>query len=33
VGQVSSDTGGVDNIVEGQLVDKGGELEKERQRL
>ena len=31
--QVGSDTGGVDDIVEGELVNERGELEEQRQRL
>lgn len=31
--QVSCNTGSVDNIVEGELVNEGGELEEEGQRL
>lgn len=33
MGQVSSDTGGVDNIVECELVDEGRELQEKRERL
>lgn len=33
VGQVGSDAGGVDNVVEGELVNEGRELEEEGQRL
>ena len=33
MGQVGGDTGGVDNIVEGELVNERGELEEQRQRL
>ena len=31
--QVGGDTGGVDDIVEGELVNERGELEEQRQRL
>jgi hypothetical protein len=33
VRQISSDTGGVDDIVEGKLVNEGAVLEKQGQRL
>lgn len=33
VGQVGGNTGGVDDIVEGELVDKGAELEEQGQGL
>jgi len=33
VGQVSGNTGGVDNVVEGKVGDQGRLLEEERQRL
>lgn len=33
MGQVSGNTGGVDDIVEGELVDERGVLEEEGQRL
>lgn len=33
VGQVSRDTGSVDDIVEGELVNQRGGLEQERERL
>jgi len=33
VGKVSSNTGGVDNIVESELINEGGELEEEREGL
>lgn len=33
VGQVSGNTGGVDNVVKGKVGDQGGLLEQERQRL
>lgn len=33
VGKIGRDTGGVHNIVEGQLVDEGTGLEEEGQRL
>jgi hypothetical protein len=33
VGEVGGDTGGVDNIVEGELVNERGELQEQRQRL
>lgn len=33
MGEIGGNAGGVDNIVEGELVDVGRELEKERERL
>lgn len=33
MGQVSGDTGGVDNVVEGEVGDQRGLLEEERQGL
>jgi hypothetical protein len=33
VGKIGGDAGGIDDIVEGELIDKGAELEEEGQRL
>ena len=33
VGEIGGNTGGVDNIVEGELIDERAELEEEGQRL
>ena len=33
VGEIGSNTGGIDNIVEGQLIDERAVLEEEGQRL
>ena len=33
MGEIGRDTGGVDDIVERELVDEGRRLEQERQRL
>jgi len=33
VGEVGSDTGGVDDIVQSELIDKRGELQKQGQGL
>ena len=33
MGQVGSDAGGVDDIIEGELVNERGELQEQRQRL
>ena len=33
MGEIGSNTGGVDNVVEGQLIDMRAGLEQQRQRL
>lgn len=33
MGDIGSDTGGVDDIVKGELVNEGGELQEQGQRL